>query len=86
MAVTVEALLARLQQAFAGDQVEVTGDGYHFQVTIVSERFAGMRAVQKQQQVYAAVQDWIASGELHALSMRTLTPAEFSQADASRAG
>lgn len=78
MAVTVEALGARLQQAFAGDKVDVTGDGYHFQVTIVSSRFTGLRPVQKQQQVYAAVQDWIASGELHALSMRTFTPEEWS--------
>ncbi|MFZ5843498.1 MAG: BolA family protein [Pseudomonadota bacterium] len=77
MAVTVEALKARMQQAFAGEQVDVSGDGYHFQVTIISERFAGLRAVQRQQQVYAAVQDWIASGELHALSMRTFTPAEW---------
>ncbi|NQD39034.1 BolA/IbaG family iron-sulfur metabolism protein [Permianibacter sp. IMCC34836] len=78
MAVTVEALSARLQQAFVGDKVDVTGDGYHFQVTIVSSRFTGLRAVQKQQHVYAAVQDWIASGELHALSMRTFTPEEWS--------
>lgn len=84
MAVTVEALKARVQQAFAGEQVDVSGDGYHFQVTIISERFAGLRAVQRQQQVYAAVQDWIASGELHALSMRTFTPAEW--ATASSAG
>ncbi len=80
MAVTVEALKARVQQAFAGEQVDVSGDGYHFQVTIISERFAGLRAVQRQQQVYAAVQDWIASGELHALSMRTFTPAEWTNA------
>ncbi|MFN4290430.1 MAG: BolA family protein [Permianibacter sp.] len=84
MAVTVEALKARVQQAFAGEQVDVSGDGYHFQVTIISERFAGLRAVQRQQRVYAAVQDWIASGELHALSMRTFTPAEW--ANASSAG
>lgn len=80
MAVTVEALAGRLQQAFAGDKVEVTGDGYHFQVTLISERFAGQRAVQRQQLVYAAVQEWIASGELHALSMRTFTPTEWATA------
>ncbi len=77
MAVTVDALRERLQQAYPGDQVEVAGDGYHFQVTIVSARFAGLRSVQQQQQVYAAVQDWIASGELHALSMRTFTPEQW---------
>lgn len=77
MAVTVEALRERLQQAYSGEQVEVAGDGYHFQVTIISQRFAGLRSVQQQQQVYAAVQDWIASGELHALSMRTFTPEQW---------
>ncbi len=77
MAVTVEALRERLQQAYPAELVEVAGDGYHFQVTVVSQRFAGLRSVQQQQQVYAAVQDWIASGELHALSMRTFTPEQW---------
>lgn len=76
MAISVEALQERVQQAFPGDEVNATGDGYHFQLTVISEAFTGLRTVQRQQKVYAAVNDWIANGELHALTMKTLTPAE----------
>lgn len=76
MAISVEALQQRVQQAFPGDSVNATGDGYHFQLTVVSEQFDGLRTVQRQQKVYAIVNDWIANGELHALTMKTLTPSE----------
>jgi acid stress-induced BolA-like protein IbaG/YrbA len=56
--------------------VNVAGDGYHFEATIVSTAFEGKRAVARQQMVYATVQDEIASGDLHAISLKTLTPAE----------
>ncbi len=76
MTISNDSLQARLQQAFPGDTVTIGGDGYHFEALIVSNKFAGKRAVARQQLVYAAVNDWIASGELHALSMRCLTPEE----------
>lgn len=76
MAITNDSLQARLQDAFPGEHVAVGGDGYHFEATIVSAKFVGKRAVARQQLVYAAVNDWIATGELHALSMRCLTPDE----------
>lgn len=56
--------------------VTVTGDGYHFEAVVVSEEFEGKRAVARQQMVYATVQEEIASGELHAISLKTMTPAE----------
>ena len=56
--------------------VEVAGDGYHFEATVVSELFEGKRPVARQQMVFATVKDDIASGDLHALSLKTLTPAE----------
>jgi stress-induced morphogen len=71
----------KLQQAFEGDQVSVSGDLKHAQVRVVSERFAGLRAVQKQQLVYAAgLGDAINTGVLHAVQLQTLTPAEWQQA------
>lgn len=76
MAISVEALQSRIQEAFPGDSVNATGDGYHFQVSVVSAAFAGLRPVQRQQKVYAAVNDWIASGELHALTIKAQTPDE----------
>lgn len=56
--------------------VEVAGDGYHFEATVVSLAFEGKRPVARQQMVFATVKDDIASGDLHALSLKTLTPAE----------
>lgn len=55
----------------------VAGDGQHFEALIVSPEFEGMNKVKRQQRVYQIVRDKLDSGELHAISMRTLTPAEW---------
>lgn len=60
------------------ESVEVSGDGYHFEAKVVSKAFEGKRPVARQQLVYATVQAEISSGQLHALSLKTLTPAEAS--------
>ena len=56
--------------------LEVEGDGQHFSAIIVSSAFAGKRPVQRHQLVYAALGDRMRE-EIHALSMKTLTPEEF---------
>lgn len=56
--------------------LEVEGDGQHFQALIVSPAFAGKRLIQRHQLVYAALGDRM-KAEVHALSMKTLTPEEF---------
>lgn len=56
--------------------LEVTGDGQHFEALIVSSLFEGKRPVQRHQLVYRALGDRMRE-EIHALSMRTLTPAEY---------
>ncbi len=58
--------------------LEVEGDGQHFNAIIVSNAFAGKRLVQRHQLVYAALGDRMRA-EIHALSMKTLTPEEFQQ-------
>jgi acid stress-induced BolA-like protein IbaG/YrbA len=58
--------------------LEVEGDGQHFNAVIVSEAFAGRRLIQRHQLVYAALGDRMRE-EIHALSMKTLTPEEFRQ-------
>jgi acid stress-induced BolA-like protein IbaG/YrbA len=57
--------------------VEVTGDGYHYQLIVVSEAFIGLSKVLRQQWVYQQLKDYITSGSLHALSMKTLTKEEW---------
>ncbi|HTI16160.1 MAG TPA: BolA family protein [Trinickia sp.] len=59
--------------------VEVEGDGQHFFATIVSPAFEGKRPIQRHQLVYAALGERMRA-EIHALSMKTLTPAEWQNA------
>lgn len=56
--------------------IDVQGDGSHFEAIIVSLEFEGKRLIARHQLVYKALGDRMKS-EIHALSMRTLTPAEY---------
>jgi acid stress-induced BolA-like protein IbaG/YrbA len=58
--------------------LSVEGDGQHFFATIVSIEFEGKTRVARHQRVYQALGDRMRA-EIHALSMKTLTPAEWSQ-------
>jgi acid stress-induced BolA-like protein IbaG/YrbA len=66
-----------LRAAGEVEYVQVTGDGYHYQLTIVSDAFLGKAKVARQQWVYARLRDYITTGSLHALSMKTWTKAEW---------
>lgn len=55
--------------------LEVEGDGRHFFATIVAADFEGRSRVQRHQRVYAALGDRMRE-QIHALSMKTLTPTE----------
>jgi acid stress-induced BolA-like protein IbaG/YrbA len=58
------------------EHIEVDGDGRHFFATIVSPEFEGRSRVARHQRVYAALGDRMRE-QIHALSMKTLTPAEW---------
>lgn len=68
-------LLSRLVDC----DVEVSGDGRHFDIVVVGDIFSGLSAVKKQQVVYGALQAEIADGSIHAVNMKTLTRAEWQQ-------
>ena len=55
----------------------VEGDGRHWYATLVSSAFEGKRLIQRHQQVYATLGEKIKTDEVHALSMKTYTPAEW---------
>ena len=65
-----------IAQGLACDHVEVEGDGRHFFATIVSAEFEGTPRVKRHQRVYDALGDRMRE-QIHALSMKTLTPAEW---------
>ncbi len=71
-----EAVAQLIRTGLPGAEVEVSGDGSHFDAIVVSEAFEGLSPIKKQRLVMDAVKDQIASGELHALSIKTLTPAQ----------
>ena len=62
----------------ACDHLVLDGDGQHFEALVVSAEFVGKSRVQRQQRVYQTLKEKLASGELHALSFKTLTPEEWS--------
>ncbi|MES2938403.1 MAG: BolA family protein [Pseudomonadota bacterium] len=59
------------------EHIEVEGDGRHWQAVIVSPEFEGKRAIQRHQRVYATLGAKMHTDEVHALSMKTWTPAEW---------
>ena len=73
----IEAVAELIRAGVPGAQVQVTGDGSHFDAVVVSEAFEGKSPIQKQRLVMAAVKQEIESGELHALSIKTFTPGEW---------
>ncbi len=58
--------------------LHVEGDGEHFEAILVSSKFVGKSRVQRQQMVNTILRPYFDSGELHALSMKTITPDERS--------
>lgn len=58
----------------------IQGEGCNFQVTAVGETFGGLSPVKRQQLIYGALSEQIASGALHAVSIKTYTPAQWEQA------
>ena len=62
----------------ACDHIELEGDGRHWYATIVSAAFEGKRAIARHQMVYATLGAKIHNDEVHALSMKTYTPGEWS--------
>ena len=72
---TVDEVRRYIANGLACDHLEVDGDGRHFFATIVSADFEGRNRVARHQRVYQALGDRMRE-QIHALSMKTLTPAE----------
>ena len=73
---TPEQLHAYIAAGLSCAHLEVEGDGQHFYATIVSAEFEGLSRIRRHQRVYAALGDRM-KAEIHALSMKTLTPEEY---------
>ncbi|MGB2102154.1 MAG: BolA family protein [Porticoccaceae bacterium] len=68
-----------LEQQLNGCDIKVDVDGSHVNIVVVGDIFQGVRLVQRQQLVYAALREHIASGAIHAVNMKTYSAEEWQQ-------
>ena len=80
---TAAELQSIIAAGLACTHLEVEGDGRHWSAVIVSAQFEGKRLIQRHQRVYATLGARMQTDEVHALSMQTLTPAEWAAASTS---
>lgn len=74
---TAEELQSLIAAGLPCEHLEVTGDGRHWAAVIVSPAFEGLRLIKRHQAVYGTLGARIQTDEVHALSMKTYTPAEW---------
>ena len=74
---TADQLKQLIADGLACEHIELEGDGRHWFATIVSPEFEGKRPIARHQRVYATLGERMKTDEVHALSMKTFTPAEW---------
>jgi acid stress-induced BolA-like protein IbaG/YrbA len=74
---TAEELQTLINAGLPCEVCRVEGDGRHWYATIVSKSFESKRLIQRHQLVYATMGTRMKTDEVHALSMKTFTPAEW---------
>ena len=77
---TADQIKDLIAAGLACEHLTLDGDGRHWFATIVSAEFEGKRQIARHQRVYATLGDLMRTDVVHALSMRTFTPAEWQQA------
>ena len=74
---TAEELQSIITAGLPCEHIQLEGDGRHWYATVVSAEFEGQRTLQRQRRVYATLGNRMQTDEVHALSMKTFTPAEW---------
>lgn len=69
-------IIAAIQAGIPEAVISIDGEGCNFAVRVVSPSFSGLSPVKRQQRVLAILSSWLESGALHAVTLKTLTPAE----------
>ena len=75
---TPDTLKTYIASGLECEVLDVSGDGHHFEAVIVAKAFEGLRLIQRHQAVYTVLGDRMRV-EIHALSMKTLTPTEWAE-------
>lgn len=66
-----------IEKGLSEAEVRVSGDGRHFEAVVVSDAFSGKSTLEQHRMVYAALGDRFDTDSVHALSIKTYTPAEW---------
>jgi acid stress-induced BolA-like protein IbaG/YrbA len=74
---TADQLQALIAAHLPCEHLELDGDGRHWYAVVVSSEFEGKRAIARHQRVYATLGDKMKTDEVHALSIKAFTPAEW---------
>jgi acid stress-induced BolA-like protein IbaG/YrbA len=75
-----EEIQTMIERGLPGAEVQVTGDGRHFDAIVIAEAFAGKSLLEQHRMVYATLGEKM-GGDIHALTMRTYTRAQWDQAN-----
>jgi len=72
--VTPDRITTAIKANLPDAEIQLAGDGDHYEAIVVSAAFAGKSRVQQHQLVYGALKEDLLSGTLHALALKTFTP------------
>jgi len=78
---TPEEVQRLLSERMPGCEISVTGDGRHFELVVIGDQFEGLRSLKRQQLIYGALNEEIASDAIHAVQMKIYTPQEWQSKD-----
>jgi acid stress-induced BolA-like protein IbaG/YrbA len=70
-------LITRIKATYPDAEINVSGENCNFEVNVTSPAFAEMKSLQRQRSILTLFNQEIASGELHALTVRAKTPEEM---------
>lgn len=74
---TNEEIELLLKETINLNEVHVKSEGSHFQIIAISDSFADMTRVKRQQTVYAPLATKIADGTIHAVTIKTFTEKDW---------
>lgn len=77
-----EEIIERVRSLYPDAIIDVAGEDCNFELYVVSEAFAGQSILQRQKPILALFKEEIASGAMHALSIKAKTPSEQSKQEA----
>ena len=72
----IQEITEAIASAIECTELNVEGEGGRYEITIVSDAFAGLNRVRKQQAVYAPIKHLLADGSVHAVTIKAYTPDE----------